>query len=253
MKLTPQAALDKITAWLVQLYGDRLQSLLVYGSLASGHHGKRSDINLLAVLDQVDAAALDLGAPAIQWWTEQGNSPVVLLSRSEQQVSAELFPIESLDIQANHRLLHGTDFFAAAAPLDLRSAALHRRQVAQELRGKLLRLRAAYMSAGRNPKRLEAALFGSVSTLLTLFRHALVAVGEPLRIHKSEVASAAAARFHFPAAPLQAILEARGGSGHLGGGKLEPVRALFSQYLDAIAQVESALAQTIESEKSHAD
>lgn len=252
MKSDPQAALDKITAWLRQLYGDRLQSLVVYGSLAAGHHVKRSDINLLAVLDRIDAAALDLGAPAIRWWTNQGNPPVVLLSRDEQEAAADLFPIEYLDIQANHRVLHGADLFPPGLFTGPRFAELHRRQVAQELRAKLLRLRAAYMVAGDDAKKLEAALRDSVSTVLILFRHALAAVGEPLRIPKVEVLAAAAARFHFPAAPLQSILEARAGSGRLAGGQREPLRVLFSQYLDAIAQVEHALEHHSESEKSHA-
>lgn len=243
-KLAPEAALDKITAWLTQLYGGRLQSLIVYGSVAGGnHHNKRSDINLLAVLDRLDAATLDQGAAAVKWWTEQGNAPLVMFSRDEQDDAANVFPIEYLDIQANHRVLKGEDLFASIPGFP----DLHRRQVEHELRAKLLRLRGAYMSRGRDAKALEAVLLDSVSTFLTLFRHALVAVGEPFRLPKDEVLAAAAARFQFSATPFEAILRARRDASRLEGGKSEPLCALFAQYLAAIQTVERAL------EVSHAE
>ncbi|HUX67934.1 MAG TPA: hypothetical protein VMV31_10660 [Terriglobales bacterium] len=239
MKDTPEAALEKITAWLAQLYGDRLQSLVVYGSLANGgnHDRQRSDINLLAVLDRLDAATLDLGAPAVQWWSAQGNPPLVMLSRDEQDDSAQVFPIEYLDIQAHHRLLHGADLFAQAPHFP----DLHRRHVEHDLRAKLLRLRGAYMSLGHDAKKLEALLLDSSSAFLTLLRHALVAVGEPMRVPKDEVLAAAAARFHFDPQPFAAILAARRAQARLAAGKLQPLRQLFALYLAAITQVELGL------------
>lgn len=243
-KLTKEAALDKIAAWLAELYGERLQSLIVYGSgTGANHHTKRSDLNLLAVLDRLDAATLDQGAAAVKWWTDQGNAPVVMLARDEQDDAADVFPIEYLDIQANHRVLKGEDLFARIPSFP----DLHRRQVEHDLRAKLLRLRGAYMASGRDAKGLEALLLDSVSTFVTLFRHALVACGEPLRLPKDEVLAAAAARFQFAAAPFTAILGARRAGSRIEDGKLEALRALFAQYLAAIQQVERAL------EVSHAD
>jgi len=249
MKTTPEAALEKITAWLVQLYGERLQSLVVYGSLAPGgnHDAQRSDINLLAVLDRLDAATLDQGAPAVQWWSAQGNPPLVMLARDEQNDAAEVFPIEYLDIQAHHRVLKGEDLFAQAPHYP----EIHRRHVEHDLRAKLLRLRGAYMSVGHDAKKLEALLLDSSSAFLTLFRHALVAVGEPMRVPKDEVLAAAAARFHFAPASFAAILAARRGNARLEGGKLEALRHLFAHYLAAIHQVESGLEDNGGSENRH--
>ena len=239
--MAPHDALDKISAWLADLYGPRLISLVVYGSFANGHQHnhdpKHSDINLLAVLDTVDAHALDQGEPALAWWIKQGYPPVALLSRDEQADSADVFPIEYLDIHAHHRLLKGDDLFGQAPQLP----ELHRRQVEHDLRAKLLRLRAAYIGSSRDAKALERVLLDSVSTFLTLFRHALAAVGQPFLVDKEKVLAAAAAHFHFDAAPFTAILQSRRLPSRLEGGKLEPLRALFARYLAALSQVERAL------------
>lgn|SRR6185437_3953654 len=246
--MSHQSALDRMSAWLADLYRERLQSLLVYGSFANdgaNHDPQRSDINLLAVLDRLDAATLDHGAPAVRWWVEQGYPPPVILSRDEQDDSADVFPVEYRDIQSHHLVLRGEDLFAAAPAFP----ELHRRQLLHDLRAKLLRLRAAYMQRGHQAKALEAILLDSVSTFLTLFRHALAAPGEPLIVAKDEVLAAAARRFGFSAAPFQAILEARRAKSRLEDGKLDRLRPLFAQYLAAIITVERALEV---SKKSHA-
>lgn len=233
-----EAALEKITAWLRELYGERLQSLIAYGSVAGGNHrGKRSDLNLLAVLDHVDAAALDHGAPAVRWWKQQGHPPLVVLSREEQNNSADVFPIEYLDIHNHHRVLHGEDVFAAIA----RHPGQHRLQVEHDLRTRVLRLRGVYMGLGDDARGLEALLLDSVSSFLTLFRHALVAVGEPLVIHKDAVLHAAAARFQFDPGPIQRVMQAHRSGERLADGKLPALRGLFAAYLAAVMQVEQSL------------
>lgn len=238
--MSHQSALDRVATWLTDLYRERLQALVVYGSFANGggnHDPHRSDINLLAVLDRLDAATLDLGAPAVRWWVEQGYPAPVMLSRDEQDDSADIFPIEYRDIQAHHLVLRGEDCFSAVPAFPEH----HRRQLLHDVRSKLLRLRAAYMQRGHQAKPLEALLLDSVSSFLTLFRHALAAPGEALIISKDEVLAAAAARFGFSPAPFEAILAARRSRSRLEGGKLDRLRPLFAQYLAAIILVERAL------------
>lgn len=237
-KLTPDALIDKMSAWLDKIYGPRLQSLLVYGSAAGGnHHGRHSDINLLAVLDRIDTGTLDQAGEALRWWMDQGNPPLVMLSAAEVRDSADVFAIEFLDIRHNHRLLRGADLIAAA-PFDPR---LHRLQVEHDLRAQLLRLRARYLLVRGNARELERLLLHSFSTFLTLFRHALVAVGQPLRVEKAQVLDAAAARFELAPEPFRAILEARRSGDRLAQGELESLRTLFAAYLDGIQRVERSL------------
>jgi hypothetical protein len=78
----------------------------------------------------------------------------------------DVFPIEFLDMQTHHRTLWGPDLLAGlrigAEPL--------RRQCELELRGKLLKLRQAYVESSRSPKDLEAVLVSAASGLVVLAR-----------------------------------------------------------------------------------
>lgn len=237
-KINTEQALEKITAWLREIYGARLQSLIAYGSAAGGNHqSKHGGINLLAILDRLDAATLDLGAPAAKWWKDQGHPPLVMWTRDEWDDSADVFPIEFSDIAAHHRVLSGENLFAHIPQFP----ELHRLQVEHDLRASVLRLRGAYMVRSRDAKALEALLLDSVSSFMTLFRHALAVLGEPWQVDKRQVLSAAAQRFQFSAAPLEEVLHARQAGGRLQGGKLEPLRQLFAQYLAIMMQVERTL------------
>lgn len=237
-RMEPEQALEKISDWLQQLYGKRLLSLVAFGSGAGGNHrGRRSDLNLLAVLDQLDAATLEMGAPAVAWWKQQGNPPLAMWTREEWADSADIFPIEYLDIQAHHRVLAGEDLFTNLPHFPEQ----HRRQVEHDLRARVLRLRGAYMAIGKDARALENLMLDSISSFVTLLRHALAALGEPLQVEKSKVLVAAGARFHYSMAPLETVLQAHQTNTRLEGGKIEPLRRLFAQYLSAIMKVASAL------------
>lgn len=233
-RLPVDKALQQISDWLAQLFGARLRSLVAYGSVAAGNHfAGSSGVNLLCILDGVDAATLDQAAEALRWWVGQGNPPIVLLSQPELQDAADVFPIEYLDIRSHHRLLRGEDLITALP----HHAAQHRLQVEHELRTQLIRLRSSYMRMNKDPKAVEQLLLESFSTFVTLFRHALVAVGEPILARKEDIVPAAADRFGFDREPFRAILAARHGESPLVRDKKQ-VYPLFAAYLDAIQQVE---------------
>src|SRR5437588_4400210 len=73
---------------------DRLVSVILYGSAASGnHHGEFSDLNVLCVLTRVAPAELADAEPIFKWWRAQGNPSPLLLSEEEVQHSTDCFPI----------------------------------------------------------------------------------------------------------------------------------------------------------------
>jgi len=240
-KLTQDEALRRITEWLTSLQGDRLVALILYGSAAAGHghHAKYSDLNVLAVLREVDATVLETLGPAQRWWVEQGNPPIMLLAQQEQQDAADVFPIEYLDIQRQHRVLAGEDVFAVVP----HHPQIHRLQVEHDLRTQLLQLRSRYTLLAENKKAVEKLLLESVSSFLALFRHALTALGGELYLEPLQVVRAAAERFQFQAAPFEAILEARRTQGRLGPDK-KAIRSIFAAYLAAIQRVERGVEES---------
>ena len=130
--------LNELVDRLRRDYGETLISVILYGSAASGEfHEKFSDLNVLVVLKQLGVRELALGRETVRWWQKQKQPLPLLLAREEIENSSDVFPVEFLDIQHNHRLLHGEDVVAKFS-FDTHD---HRRQVEHELRAALLRLR----------------------------------------------------------------------------------------------------------------
>jgi hypothetical protein len=202
--------LEKLLAQLVeklkQAAGTNLNSVVLFGSAASGHYQPgHSDLNVLCTLERLDGPTLEALRPAVAWWTSKGNPHVLMFTLDELRCSADVFAIELLDIKARHKLLYGEDCFAALeVPMDL-----HRIELEHELRTKLIRLRQAYMEVSGDSKRLVRLLTDSVTSFLTLFRHTLIALGEDPPAHRHDVLDRLAARFHVDVAPFHSVLEIR--------------------------------------------
>lgn len=202
--------MDKLLAELVdrlkKAAGANLRSVVLYGSAASGHYQPgHSDLNVLALVERLDGAALEALRPAIVWWTGKGNPQVLMFTLEELRRSADVFAIELLDIKSRHKVLYGEDSFSALeVPMDL-----HRVEVERELRTKLIRLRQAYMDASGDPRRLLRLLTESSSSFLTLFRHSLIALGEEPPAHRHEVLDRIGARLNVDVSPFHSVLEVR--------------------------------------------
>ena len=203
-----QSALDQIVERLKVVLGDRLISVILYGSAATGdQQNGYSDLNVLCVLSEITPRELMLAAPVFRWWREQGNPAPLLLTRREFETSTDCFAIEFHDIRAQHRILFGDDVVQELQIDD----SFYRAQVEHELRAKLLRLRqkAAVVLGDRHL--LSRLLADSVSTFSVLFRHALILHGVEAPLAKREVIAKAAAFFHFNAEPFERLLDVRDG------------------------------------------
>ena len=67
-------ATSELTRALQDALGGDLVSLMLYGSVARGTQvAGRSDTNILLVLRQASAAALQRAAPALEAWARAGN------------------------------------------------------------------------------------------------------------------------------------------------------------------------------------
>ena len=74
-----------------------VRSVVLYGSAVAGDHlGRRSDYNMLIVLDRVGVAELKALATPTKAWVKAGNHPPNVFTLDALQKSAEVFPIELL-------------------------------------------------------------------------------------------------------------------------------------------------------------
>lgn len=159
--------LDELVSQLGKAYKDSLRAVVLYGSAAAGEHiPRRSDYNILVIVDQIGMEQLRAAGAVAQAWGEAGNPPPMTMTTAEWRSSADIFPMEYADVLERHKVLYGTPPFEG---LKVSSADL-RLQVENQAMGKLLRMRQAIMAAGTDGKRQIALLEDSMSALMVLFR-----------------------------------------------------------------------------------
>lgn len=223
--------LGQLNEKLQKVYGDRLVSLVLYGSAAAGdHHQKFSDFNVLCVLSRITPRELGESQAIFRWWREQGNPAPLLLSEDEVRTSTDCFAIEFYDIKHQHRLLYGKD---VVSPLEV-DGPFYRAQVEHDLRAKLLRLRQKAAGVLSDKDLLRRLLADSLSTFCVLFRHALLLSGAEPRFKKREIVEQAAGRFGFDAQPFEKLLDLR--EERTKPRELDPL-PLFESYLKGIETV----------------
>lgn len=220
--------LDQLVERLQTAAGNNLESVVLYGSAARGDfHERYSDVNLLVVLKNTAGNALDQLAPVLDWWTNhKKHRPPLVVTEEELSTSADVFAIEMLDVKAANRVLAGRDVVASIdVPMNL-----HRVQLEHDLRTVLLRLRQHYLLTRDHPQQLQDALAKSSSTVITLFRHALISMGRTAPQERREVVAKVAEIEAFDARPLHAALDLREGRRVEAG-----IDTLYHRYMDAIA------------------
>jgi len=93
-------------------------------------------------------------------------------------------------------------------------------------------------------KHLRELLLHSLSTFITLFRHALIALGDTPPKAKRDVVLALAARIPYDASPFLQLLDIRE---HKAEGAQFDVADVFARYLTAVQQVTAAVDKMLDS------
>jgi hypothetical protein len=159
--------LDELVIQLKAAYGSDLRSVVLYGSAAAGEHiAKRSDYNVLVIVDSLDATKLAAASAAARAWAEAGNPAPLTLTTSEWRGSSDIFPMEYADILDRHRVLHGEPPFDGIQ-VDRQDLRL---QLEQEAMGKLLKLRQGALASGNDGGRQVELLAASASAIMIIFR-----------------------------------------------------------------------------------
>jgi len=230
----PDDKLQKLVSRLEYACGEELVSVVLYGSAARDEfHEQYSDINLLIVLRHMKPDIYPALNGVLKWWSQEEKlRPPTIMTLDELRESADVFAIEMLDIQGSHKTLHGEDVVSDVdVPMNL-----HRVEVEHDLRTTLLRLRNHLLLTSDGDEELKLVMAKSVTSVLTLFRHALIALGETPPSAKPKVLEHAAEVFGFREQPLRTVLELRS-NGHA----VDNVRGLYHAYMDAILTVAHGL------------
>jgi hypothetical protein len=195
--------LDELVAQLKAAYGASLRSVVLYGSAAAGEHiPKRSDYNVLVVVDSLDANRLAGASAASRAWADAGNPAPLTLTTAEWRGSADIFPMEYADILERHKVLHGDPPFDG---IRVESRDL-RLQLEQEAMGKLIKLRQGVLASGNDPKRQLELLGASVSAIMIIFRSVLRLHGTKPPSTNLELVDAVARQCGFDGTPFARVV-----------------------------------------------
>ncbi|HYL16209.1 MAG TPA: nucleotidyltransferase domain-containing protein [Terriglobales bacterium] len=238
---------DKIDDFLRRVReaaGSNIETVILYGSAVSGDfHPEYSNLNLFCVLRDSSFPALQALVPVAKWWDRQKQPPPLWMTREELERCTDVFTIELLDMQRHHRILFGEDVLQ-----DLRIPLhLHRVQVEYELREKLILLRQQLLLASESNSRLWDLLLRSVPSFVTLFRHALIALGEPAQSGRREAVQALSKQVGFDPSAINQVLDVR--EHKADPGKMD-IKDLFARYLAAIEKVTTAVDKRLDSDAS---
>ena len=240
-----QKQLDQLLSKLKAAYGERLMSVMLYGSGATGElHNVYSDLNILCVLAEITPTELAASETIFRWWRDLGSPSPLLMTPEEIRTSADSFPIEFHDIKEKSRLLHGTDLVTAVV-IDDRH---YRAQVEYQLRSKLLRLRQKAGGIYSRKDLLLHLMAESVSTFCVLFRHALRLSGGQPDWTKHQIVDQTQARFGIAPECFHKLLDLREGKVKE---KDVDAHALLGPYLYQIEEVIRVVDQLGRHESAH--
>jgi hypothetical protein len=239
--MTPEKIIDGFVTRIREATGANLESIILYGSAAAGSFTPDiSDLNILCVLRDASFASLQALEPAAQWWNGQKQPAPMIMTRTELERSADVFAIEWIDMRENHRVLFGADVLVNLQ-IPMR---LHRIQVEYELREKLLLLRQGFLLSANNEKKIWELVVHSVPSFFTLFRHALIALGEKPAPNKTDTVRALAEKTQFDPAAMIEVLELRQRNSR----PKSDIKQLCARYLTAIEQVTAAVDTMMDSQ-----
>ena len=153
---------DSLVSSARDAFGDKLRSVILYGSAAEGRLRATSDVNLLFVLTHFDAAA-DAFREPFRTARAAANVAAMFVLDSELDDAGEAFAQKFADIGRRHVVIYGDD---VVSRLTIRREALVRR-LRQVLLNLTIRLREAYVERSLREEQCAITVAESAAPLRT--------------------------------------------------------------------------------------
>jgi hypothetical protein len=221
-RIVPERVVPAAARELEALFGPDLRTLVLYGSACrADFRPEYSDVNFAVVAEPLEFGHLQRIA---QWWVRWRRKRVaapLVLSCTDLTRSCDVFPLELLDIQANHRTLRGAELFQDLAF----PAAAVCAECEREAKGKLVRLRELYLEVAGSTLEVRALMVDSRKSFYAVMRGLLYARGETW-ISEERAVVEAFERRHGRRFPVLATLAAATPD--------QPLDQAFAQYLEEV-------------------
>ena len=181
---------------------DNISSILVYGSAAgvNYNHGV-SNINIAVIVKNLDFPVLKQSLATVKWGRKNKISTPLLLSKEYILNGLDVFPIEFTEIKEQHKVIFGEDIFK---DLDIPVKNV-RLLCEQQVKGKLLHLRQAYLDIGSSPSVLKNLLLSALRDLMPVFRQLIILKGQKPVEQKEGMLEQIARIFSLDQVPFLAV------------------------------------------------
>ncbi|MCD4813699.1 hypothetical protein K8S19_08420 [bacterium] len=237
MMINLEKQLDMAKNTLLEILGENVIAVLVYGSAAVGDYlDKSSDINLLVVLKKIDLSVLDAVRRFVKKMGTAKMTAPLLMTPEHIQTSTDVFPIEFYEIKEKHRMIFGEDIFTGLAidPKNLRHECEH------ELKGRIMRIRQRFLEIKDSVPALKQLFLSAHNANFPAFRTALRLKQVDPPVKKEEVTAALAEQFGLDRDCFKTISQMR-----LGTIKLDVpgLRTLLEKYMIEVQKLAAIVDQ----------
>ena len=229
---TPQEIFPEVVGDLKEVYGDSLQSVILYGSGARGDYvpGK-SDINFLVVLAREVPGDLEKALPLVPKWRKRAVAVPLFMTKALIDSSMDVYPVEFLNMKRHYEVVFGEDVLRELL-FDKKALRL---QCERELKGKVMLLRSGFLSTADRAEDLRRLMAASITAFLSVFAALLAIQGKAIPGSRREIVSAVAEAYGFSAEPFLQCIDLREGKKDV---SLAELKETFKSYT---AQIEKLI------------
>lgn len=222
---------DKLTEELKRVLGESLKSVILYGSSANEDKTQiHSDFNILVVVETLDLPTLKALSSISKKWVKAGHPMPLYFEKSALINSADVFPIEFIDMKESHKVIFGEDIISLLKI----GKQNYRHQLEYELRAKQIQFRLKFIEADGQAKDLQWLLTKSFSQFLVLFRATLHLVEIQVPEKRKDQLHHLKKHLSIDVEAWEKIHDLRENPQQL---KLEELELLFSKMLESIQNV----------------
>jgi len=172
---------------ILDKYPENIHSIYVTGTAITDDFDiKRSDINSIFILKDMDLKFLKLLAPLGNKYSRHKVAAPLIMTPDYIQTSLDVFPVEFLNFKLIHAAVYGDDILKdiEIGRVDLRL------QCERELKTKLILLRQGYISSLGDRKLLTENVVNSITGYIPLFRGIIMLLGKEPPVSQGGVITA---------------------------------------------------------------
>ncbi len=198
----PNDIVEKLVADYSGVLGERLISVILYGSAVSHEYRPgKSDVNIALVLTDTAIPVLHECSSLQARWMRRGVATPLYLTPAAIAASLDMFPVEFLNMKHAYRVLYGENFLAQVQ-IDKQDLRL---QCRRELSGIVLHLKREFIRTCVNPRRLTRQLVLTTRALLPFFKALLVIYERKIPNSKAEIIASVEDLFGLGASVISEI------------------------------------------------